>query len=139
MKKVKVTLRPGSLGKKIYLFPTPEALYVWLCAMENGEQMQVPGIDELVLVPGSFIEAELRGFKYSYEECGRYRRLDMVRLGLAQQPKNASGLLVSTHVGWVSGGLLPLRSYTDTDIDVSPITEEESRLHLSSLFNDDGE
>ena len=138
MKMVKVTLKPGSPGKKIYLFPTPEALYVWLCAMEHGEQVQVPDIAELLLEPDGFIEAELRGFEYSYEDRG-CRRLNYVRLGLAQQPKNAAGLLVTTHTGWVSGGLLPMRGYDDTDIEVRPLAEGESRLQLRVLFADEDE
>ena len=81
-----------------------------------------------------FIEAELRGYEYSHEEAGRYRRLDLVRLGLAQKPKNASGFLVTTHTGWVSGGLLPLRRYSDQDVDVVPITDEESKMKFDVLF-----
>ena len=138
MKMVKVTLKPGSSGKKIYLFPTPEALYVWLCAMEHGEQITVPDIVELLLEPNGFIEAELRGYEYSYEDGG-CRRLDFVRLGLAQQPKNASGLLVTTHSGWVSGGLLPLRAYEDADINVSLLPASEARLQLRVLFADEDE
>lgn len=134
MKKVKVTLRPESPGKKFYLFPTAEALYVWLCATERGEHVQVPDIVELLLEPEGFIEAELRGYEYSHEEAGRYRRLDLVRLGLAQKPKNASGFLVTTHTGWVSGGLLPLRRYSDQDVDVVPITDEESKMKFDVLF-----
>jgi hypothetical protein len=136
MKMVKVTLKPESSGKKLYLFPTPEALYVWLCAMEHGETVQVPDITELVLEPDGFAEVELRGFEYSYEDGG-CRRLDLIRLGLAQQPKNAAGVLVTTHSGWVSGGLLPLRPYEDADIEVRPLLEADSRLQLQVLFADE--
>lgn len=134
MKKVKVSLRPGSPGKKFYLFPTAEALYVWLCATERGEHVQVPDIAELLLEPAGFIEAELRGYEYSHEEGGRYRRLELVRLGLAQKPQNASGFLVTTHTGWVSGGLLPLRQYSDSDVDIVPITDGESKMRFDVLF-----
>ena len=137
MKKVKITLKPESPGRKFYLFPTAEALYVWTCALEKGEQMQIEGIEELLLEPGGFIEAELRGFEYSYEGGQKFRRLDLVRLGKAQKPKNASGLLVTIHSGWVSGGLLPLRAYTDSDIEVRLLSKEEARLDLPLLFKDD--
>ncbi len=134
MKKVKVTLRPESSGKKFYLFPTSEALYVWLCATERGEQLQVPDIVELLLEPGGFIEAEMRGYEYSNEGDSKYRRLDLVRLGLAQKPKNAAGFLVTTHVGWVAGGLLPLRRYSDADVDIELITDDESKMKFDVLF-----
>lgn len=137
MKKVKITLRPGSPGKKFYLFPTAEALYVFLCALERNEQMQVPGIEEIVLEPGGFIEAELRGYEYSYEGGQKFKRLELIRLGKAQAPKNSSGLLVTIHAGWVSAGLLPMRQWTDTDIDARPLDTEEARLDLPVLFKDD--
>ena len=140
MKKVKITLKAGSPGKKIYLFPNAESLYVWSCAMERGETLQVPGIEELVLEPGGFIEAELRGFEYAYEGPQKFRRLELVRLGKAQRPKNASGLLVTVHTGWVSGGLLPMRHYSDQDIDARVVTDpKECKLDLPALFKDDPE
>lgn len=137
MKKTKITLRPGSPGKKFYLFPSAEALYIFLCSLERNEQVQIPGIEELVLEPGGFIEAELRGFEYSYEGAGKYKRLELVRLGKAQQPKNSSGLLVTIHTGWVSAGLLPMKHYSDTDYDARPLPQEEARLDLPVLFKDD--
>ena len=138
VKKVKIVLRPGSPGKKLYLFPSAEALYLFLCALERNEQTPIiPDIEELVLEPGGFIEAELRGFEYSYEGAGKFKRLELVRLGRAQQPKNSSGLLVTIHSGWVSGGLLPMKCYSDSDIDVRPLPQEEARLDLPVLFKDD--
>lgn len=139
MKKVKITLRPGSPGKKLYLFPSAESLYVWLCALERNEQIQVPDIEELVLEPGGFVEAELRGFEYSYEEKGKFKRLDLVRLGKAQMPKNASGLLATIHCGWVSGGLLPLREYKDSDMEIRLLAEKDARIDLATLFKDEEE
>ena len=126
----------GSPGKKFYLFPSSEALYVWTCAIERNEQIQVPEIEELLLEPGGFIEAELRGFAYAYESDGKFKRLELIRLGRAHQPANSSGLLVTTHTGWVTGGLLPLKPYNDATIDVRIIRPEEARLDLPVLFKD---
>jgi hypothetical protein len=137
MKKVKVTLKPSSPGKKLYLFPSSEALYVWLCAAERKEQVEVPGIEELVLEPGGFIEAELRGFDYAYEGGQRFRRLDYVRLGKATHPRNAAGFLVTVHQGWVSGGLLPMKDCSDIDMDVRLLSADDpGRLDLAALFKD---
>jgi hypothetical protein len=137
VKRVRVTLKPGSLGKKIFLFPTAEALYLWLCTLDRGEMIQIPDIEELVLEPDGFIEAELMGFEYAYEGDNEFRRLDLIRLGKSQQPKNASGTMVTVHSGWVSGGLLPLRHYSDMDIDVRTVPVGEEKLDLPVLFNDD--
>jgi hypothetical protein len=139
MKKVKVTLRHESNGKKFYLFPSAEALYVWLSALERNEQCgAIEGIDEFVLEPGGFIESELRGFEYVYEENQRFHRLDLVRLGLAQPTKNAAGLIITVHSGWVTGGLLPMKPYSDSDIDVKPLGDD-AKLDLSTLFKDEVE
>lgn len=137
MKKVKITLRSGSPGKKFYLFPSSEALYMWLCTVERGEQIQIPDIEELFLEPGGFIEAELRGFEYAYEGAGKFRRLELIRLGKTQATSNASGILVSTHKGWVSGGLLPMKHYSDTDIDARVLGSHEPKLDLAALFGDE--
>lgn len=137
MKKVRVTLKEGSTGKKVCLFPSAEALYVWLTAMERNEQLHVDDIEELVLEPGGFIEAELQGFEYSYEGGQRFRRLELVRLGKAQQPANSAGLLVTTHSGWVSGGLLPMKDYSDAEVDVRLIRQEDARLDMEKLFEDE--
>jgi hypothetical protein len=137
VKKVKVSLRPGSPGKKFYLFPSAEALYVWSCAMERGETITVPDIEELVLEPGGYIEAELRGFEYIYDDNIKFRRFDLIRLGKAQVTKNSSGTLVTIHTGWVSGGLLPMKYYTDADIDARILQSNDAKLDLAVLFKDD--
>ena len=134
MKKVKVTLKPESSGKKIYLFSSSESLYVWMCALEKGEHLEIIDVEELLLEPGSFIEAELLGFEYTYEDNRKFRRLDLVRLGLASYPQNASGMVVTLHTGWVSGGLLPMKDYDDADIEARVITEPGiSKINLEAL------
>lgn len=139
MRKVKITLKPKVTGKKFYLFPSSEALYLWLCALERNETLEVPDIEELVLEPDGFIEAELRGFEYSYEEAGHFKRLNLVRLGKAQAPKNSSGLLVSIHTGWVTEGLFPLKTYSDSSIDARVLDDGESRIDMPVLFKDEDE
>lgn|SRR5579871_3800217 len=146
MKKVRITLKPNSPGRTFHLFPSAEALYVWASGMERGEQVQVDGVQELVLEPGGFIEAELRGFDYAYDEGVKPghvptsvagKRLELVRLGKAHETQNASGTEVSTHMGWVLGNMLPMKRYSDPHIEVVPINEADARLDLNALFNDD--
>jgi hypothetical protein len=139
MRKVKVTLRPGCPGKTFVLFPDPTSLYVWACSLEKGEQVQVDGKQELVLDQGSFIEAELVGFEYIYDSTTSmdHKRMDLVRLGKANLPQNAAGLQVSTYEGWVLGSMLPMKRYTDTNIDVVPLEADEARIDLPALFIED--
>ena len=140
MRKVKITLKSGSPGRKFYLFPSAEALYVWTCAIERNEQVQVEGIQELLLEPGGFIEAELMGFEYAYDDkvnAAKNKRLNLIRLGKARQTQNASGTEASIHKGWVMGNMLPLKQYSDAHIDVRAIDESEAQLDLPQLFNDE--
>lgn len=142
MKKVKVTLKPGSTGRKFFLYPSSEALYVWASALERGEQVQVDNIQEVVLEPGDFIEAELIGFEYVYDSMSdlselKHKRLDLVRFGKAHQTQNAVGVEASIHSGWVLGNMLPMKRYSDAHIDVVPLSDEDAKLDLPKLFNDE--
>lgn len=140
MRKVKITLKEGSTGRKFFLFPSAEALYVWACALERNEQVQVDGIQELVLEPGGFIEAELIGFDYAYEHkvsTEGFKRFNLIRLGKAHQTKNAAGLEASTHMGWVMGNMMPIKPYSDAHIEVTPLAAEEEELDLPQMFNDE--
>lgn len=139
MKRIKITLKSGCKSKKFWLFPDAESLYVWLTSIEDNEPAQVEGIEQIVLEPDCFIEAELRGFEYAYEGNQKFKRLELIRLGRAQQPKNASGLLVTIHSGWVFGGLLPMKNFSDADIVVKTIDANESKIDLAALFNDGAE
>jgi hypothetical protein len=141
VKKVKITLNEGSPGRKFFLFPSAEALYVWAVALERNEQVQVDGIQEMVLEPGGFIEAELTGFEYVYdsETTLKNKRLNLIRLAKAHQTQNAAGLEACTYAGWVMGNMLPIKQYSDAHINVRVIDNNESQLDLPSLFNDNAE
>ena len=139
MKKVRITLKDSSPGKKFYLFPDAESLYVFMDALEHGEQLQIDDLDEVLLEKDDFIEAELIGFEYAYDGQ-THRRFDLIRLGKVERPKNSSGTLVSVHRGWVSGGLLPMRNYEDADIDINVIDNpEDASIDLPAMFGDDDE
>ena len=137
VKKVRVSLNPGSSGRKIYLFSSAESLYVWLTGLENDEHLVVPDLDELLLEPGGFIEVELLGYEYAYEDGSHFHRLNFVRLGKAMPSKNAGGLVVTFHSGWVTTGLLPMKRYSDVDIDVMPLAEGESKIDLDARASDE--
>lgn len=138
MKKVRVTLKDGCPGRKLYLFPTPEALYLWATGLERNEPVEVGHIEELLLEPGDFIEAELRGYVYMYEHPIdlKHKRLDLVRLGKVSRAENATEA-VTIHEGWVTGTLLPLKNYSDDYVNVTPLIDDAGKLDLPVLFNDD--
>lgn len=135
-RKVKITLVEGSTGKKLCLFPSVESIYLWSCALERGEQLQVPGIEELVLEPDGFIEAELRGFEYVWTN-GVARRFDYVRLGKAQRTENSSGFMVTIHSGWTCGNLIPMRPFADAEMVAAEVPYGKDKIDLPVLFKDD--
>lgn len=137
MKKVKVTVNEGSLGRTLLLFASPEGAYIWLTEAHADPDIldRIPDVEEVPLLPGEFIEAEWRGCEYAYDGPDHVR-LDLVRFGKAHKPQNASGLLVSVHYGWLSDHILPFRTYKDNDIDVRPLVPEEQQLDLAVLFKD---
>lgn len=137
MRKVKLALKEDTEGKKLWLFPTVEAIYLWACAVDRGAPLEVPGIEELLLEQGGFIEAELRGFEYVYDGP-KSRRFDYVRLGKAQRVENASGLLVTIHAGWVCGSMLPMKSGSTVDLEVTTFADgDNGKIDLPALFKDD--
>ena len=136
MKKVKVTVNEGSIGRTLPVFSDPESAYVWLTSEALLDD--IADVDKVALLPGEFIEAEWRGCEYCYDGPNHVK-LDLVRFAKASQPANSSGLVVSIHYGWVTDCIVPFRTYKDDDIEVRPLTQEEQRIDLTVLFKDDEE
>lgn len=140
MKRVKVTVNDGSPGRTLLLFNDPEGAYVWSMEAYDDPSIvdSIPDVERVVLLPGEYIEAEWRGCEYVYDGPNHIR-LDFVRLAKAGFPHNAAGLLISTHVGWVTDCIIPFRTYKDDDIDVKSLSAGESLIDTSTLFNDHDE
>lgn len=137
MKKIKVTVNSGSVGRTLLVFASPEGAYVWLTEAHADPTVldRIPDVERVSLLPGEFIEAEWRGCEYAYDGP-QHTRLDLVRFAKTHQPQNASGMLVSVHYGWTGDCILPFRTYKDNDILVTPLLPEEQSVDLSALFRD---
>lgn len=138
MKKIKITVNVGSVGRQFLLFPSSEAAYVWLTTVDDHPDVHegMNDVEELNLMPGEFIEAEWMGCEYAHED-GLSTRIDKVRLAKAHQPQNASGLLVSVHFGWIADCDMPFRDYVDDDITIRRLVEGDHKIDLNALFKDD--
>ena len=132
MKKVKVTINDGSIGRTLPVFADPESAYVWL--HEAVALTDIPSVDNVILLPGEFIEAEWHGCEFAYDGSS-HSRLDMCRLAKASPAENSSGLVVSIHYGWVAHCIIPFSTYKDEDITVVPLLDSESKLDLEELFS----
>lgn len=138
MKKVKITLTERAEVRTFPLFRDPDDACVWLWESNGDPKFPVVGYNaEIVeLLPGEFIEAEWYGCEYNYEGETHYK-INSVRLAKAREPRNAAGLLVRAYSGWTTDCVLPFGAYADDDIEVSPLTEEDQRVNMASLFKDD--
>lgn len=141
MKKVRITVNPGSEGRTFYVFGSPEGAYIWLTEAYSDPEIieKIPDVEHVSLYPGEFIEAELRGYEYAYDGQN-HSRVDLVRFAKAHELQNASELMTSIHYGWTVDYIIPFRSYKDDDITVCVLGDEDvHKVDLGSLFKDDEE
>jgi len=134
MKKVRIDVNTGSLGRAFNVFSTPEALYCWL--------VDAPGVDvseqcqQVVITPDEFIEAEWMGCEFVYD--GPYHhRLDNVRLVKARESANGPGYVIDPFYGWVLHVDVPFRDASFDDIVTKLIDESTSCIDLREVFADD--
>ena len=135
MKKIRIELKSKAKIKPILVFDSSEALYLWL--NDVGAPIKPNGSFIVSLTPGDFIEAEWQGCEYVYEGNDVARRLDYIRLAKSAPTKNASGMLVSIHYGWITADQMQFKNVEDefstTRLLLSP---DEWRLDLGTLFQD---
>lgn len=129
-----MTINEHSVGRTLPVFVDPESAYMWL--HEATQLDEISDVDKVALLPGEFIEAEWRGCEFAYEGHV-HSRLDLCRFAKASPSENASGLVISTHYGWVHDCILPFRNYKDEDIEVVKLDPNDERIDLTVLFKDD--
>ena len=146
MKKVRVEVYDDSPGRRFWLFSSSLELWQWIlsCYEEPGnatEGIAPAGAHEIVLRPGGFLEVEWCGTEpmQDVNAPGGWRYLNLVRIGEAQPTANASGNVVTIHMGWVISSIIPMEDYEDNNIDVWRIDDdEEAELDLDALFREKG-
>jgi hypothetical protein len=136
VKKIKITVNDDSQGKTFTLFPTPEALFVWLTDPDCDED--IPGIEHVKISPGEFIEAEWCGCENIFVTTNEAVTLNMIRLARAHRSENSSGLLVDTFIGWTTKDIVPFKNYADEHVTIQRIDgPDDGLLMLDVLFGDE--
>lgn len=142
MRKVRITIREPSPGRRFWLFTTSSDLNDWidLCYEDPtaGTACLPEGASEVVLKPEGVIEAEWWGFESRVESPWTWRSLNFIRLVEARPSFNASGQVVTIHAGWVIDTIMPMRQYQDENILVEETNEDDSIFDLDELFREKG-
>ena len=138
MKKVKITVNPGSHGKTLTLFQTPNDALTSLVSIRDGSSF-LGGIDSgpehITLSPGEFIEAEWYGCEYDHSRPDSLKT-DLVRGAKAVEAKNAGGLVVAAFQGWTINNAIPFCEFKDADISVTVVSKNDKQIDVSALFNE---
>jgi len=135
VKKVRIELKPDVAMKSLLVFDSSESLYVWLNDVGAGPQPL--GSFSIDVMTGEFIEVEWRGYEYIYDGP-LVRRLDAIRLAKGSPTKNASGMLVSVHYGWITDDVIAFRDREEQDSFTMLLhSPADWKLDLGLLFADD--
>ena len=137
MKKVRITVKKGSPGKKFQIFNSPESLYVWM----NDPELQVEekldsslGVT-VYLKQGEVMEVEWLGCEF-INETSFYLRADYVRLGKHVKIGSSSVKeMIGIQDGWVVDEIIPFRNSSDKNVKVSRLTNRSKhKFDLDELF-----
>ena len=137
MKKIRITVKKGSIGKKFPIFNSPESLYVWL----NDSELQTaqrldPSLGSTVFLrSGEIMEVEWLGCEF-FQEDGQTFCLNHVRLAKTMKIKGLDvNKIVGVHSGWVMNKILSFSSGDDTDIKLSKLTSKSKhKFDIAELF-----
>lgn len=137
MKSVRITPAEKNEAKFITLFDSSEAAYTWATESRNDPTVinYIQDVEKVEIAQGEFAEVEWRGCEFSHEKTENLR-FDYVRLAKARPAKNASGLLVTVHVGWTCDRILPFKDFSDDTMTVTKLTAETAKLNMAAIFKD---
>lgn len=141
MKKVRITINKGSIGKKIPIFNSPESLYVWL----NDPELQVaprmdPSLGSIVFLrPGETMEIEWMGCEF-INDGGRVFRVDQIRLAKTMKVKSlALNNVVGIHSGWITDDIISFKSGGDVDTKRTRLTHKSKhKFNIDEIFETRG-
>lgn len=105
-------------------------------SVEGEDPMHLEGVDVVELEQGQFMEAEWLGCEYSYD-AEPPQRMNFIRLAKAHESKNASGMLMTMHYGWVEETWIPFKDVSEGDVIVKVLIEGECRLEMPELLPDE--
>lgn len=137
MKKIRITVKKGSQGKKFPIFNSPEALYVWL---NDPELQTTPRLDPslgstIFLRPGEIMEVEWLGCEF-FQEDNKTFCINQIRLAKTMKIKALDvNKIVGVHSGWVMNKILSFDSGNDEDIKRLKLTpKSKHKFNIEELF-----
>lgn len=141
MKKVRITVNKGSLGKKFPIFNSPESLYVWL---NDPELQAAPRMDSslgsiIFLRPGETMEVEWMGCEF-INDGGNIFRVDHVRLAKTMKVKSlALSNVVGIHSGWITSDIISFKSGSDQLTKRTRLTDKSKhKFDINEIFESRG-
>lgn len=137
MKKVRITVKKGSQGKKFPIFNSPEALYVWL---NDPELQAAPRLDPtlgstIFLRPGEVMEIEWLGCEF-FQEGKKTFQVDQIRLAKTMRIKSLDvNKIVGVHSGWTTQDIIHFKSGDDQDTKRLKLTpKSKHKFDIEELF-----
>lgn len=130
MKRVLLTIKPGSPGRVLPIFATAEAAYIWRVEAYNDPTVikRVGDVDEVTLHVSDSAYVEWMGCEIT-NDIRNHIIVDNIRLVKV----NASGDIVSTHSGWTVDCIVPFKDFSDNDINVAVLKSNEG-IDVSDAF-----
>lgn len=137
MKKIRITVKKGSQGKKFPIFNSPEALYVWL---NDPELQTTPRLDPslgstVFLRPGEVMEVEWLGCEF-FQEDNKTFCINQIRLAKTMKIKALDvNKIVGVHSGWTTQDIIHFKSGDDQDTKRLKLTpKSKHKFDIEELF-----
>jgi len=137
MKKVRITIKKKSKGKKFHIFNSPEALYIWLHDpdFKDVDRLDAAFGTTVTLRPGETMEVEWIGCEFIHE-APSISRIDHVRLAKDLNKSTfISNGAIGIHVGWTTENIVSFKSGGDEDITRFKLTSKSKhKFDIEELF-----
>jgi len=141
MKKVRITVKKGSLGKKFPIFSSPEALYVWLHDPELQAAVRLdPSLGTMIFLrPGEIMEVEWLGCEF-FQEDKQNLCINQIRLAKTMKIKGLDvSKVVGVHSGWTIKDIIHFKNGDDIDTKRFKLTSKSKhKFNIEELFQNRG-
>lgn len=140
MKKIRISTKKGTIGKKFLVFNSPESLYVWLHDPDiNNVKDLDPSLGTVVhLRGGEVMEVEWRGFENVFEDNKLIMCANLIRLckEINTSVKFAKPI-VGIHEGWVTDEMMPFKTKVGKEFRTTLLTENSRhKFDLDQMFEE---
>jgi len=141
VKKIRITINKGSIGKKFPIFNSPESLYVWLndSELHNTSQLD-PSLGSMVFLrPGEMMEMEWMGCEF-IDDGSQVFRIDQIRLAKTIKAKSLLlNNIIGIHSGWTTDNIISFKSGSDLDSKRIKLTDKSKhKFNIDEIFESRG-